>query len=52
MRVACGDSQIMEVTSNHLELSQPRIVPDEEMGEELSKRSPNFGSPVGKSAYL
>lgn len=41
----------MEVTSNHLEIGPPRIVDQEEVGEELSRRSANFGTPVGKSVY-
>lgn len=42
----------MEVTSNHLEIGPPRIVDQEEVGEELSKRTPSFGMPVGKSAWF
>ncbi|KAJ3480226.1 hypothetical protein NLI96_g8500 [Meripilus lineatus] len=48
LRVACEEG-IMEVTSNHLEIGPPRIVDQEEVGEELSKRTPSFGMPVGKN---
>ncbi|KAK7053279.1 RNA polymerase II subunit 3 [Paramarasmius palmivorus] len=41
----------MDVTSNHLEIEGNLDVGLDEPGEELSKRTPDFGHPVGKSAW-
>ncbi|OCH85800.1 hypothetical protein OBBRIDRAFT_784299 [Obba rivulosa] len=56
LNVACGeDATTMDITSNHLEVlstgAQSQYgwgAEDADGGEELSKRPPNFGHPVGK----
>ena len=53
LNVACNENRTMDITSNHLE-----VVPrgghgwreDVDDGEEIARRSENFGHPVGKSA--
>ncbi|KAI0268804.1 DNA-directed RNA polymerase [Gloeopeniophorella convolvens] len=39
LHVACNENRTMDVTSNHLDVN----------GEEIEKRTPNFGHPVGKN---
>ena len=52
LNVKCEDDTTMEVTSNHLEVV-PYVNDDDvdtiDTGDEIAKRSPNFGWPVGKS---
>ncbi|KIY73033.1 RBP11-like subunits of RNA polymerase [Cylindrobasidium torrendii FP15055 ss-10] len=47
--VQCHDSVTMDVTSNHLESAVAAPFNNNGMdGDEISKRAPDFGSPVGK----
>ena len=49
LRISCDDSQTLHVTSDHLEVVAQTTYQDEgEAGDELSKRSEEFGQPVGK----
>ena len=40
----------MDITTNHLDVVA-KFEDEEPAGEELSKRSKNFGEPVGKGAF-
>ena len=49
LRISCNDSQTLHVTSDHLEVVPQSSYEDEgDVGDELSKRSEEFGQPVGK----
>ncbi|KIY48076.1 RBP11-like subunits of RNA polymerase [Fistulina hepatica ATCC 64428] len=50
LNVSCNDSVTLDVTSNHLDVREQYDdeAQEGEAGEELSKRVPNFGVPVGK----
>lgn len=49
LRISCDDNQTLHVTSDHLEVVAQTAYEDEgEAGDELSKRSEEFGQPVGK----
>ena len=49
LRISCNDNQTLHVTSDHLEVVAQSSYDDEgDVGEELSKRSEEFGQPVGK----
>jgi len=49
LRISCNDSQTLHVTSDHLEVVPQTSYEDEgDVGDELSKRSEEFGQPVGK----
>ncbi|KAF9654013.1 DNA-directed RNA polymerase II polypeptide [Thelephora ganbajun] len=49
LRVSCNDNETLHVTSDHLEVVAQTSYDDEgEVGDELSKRSEEFGHPVGK----
>jgi DNA-directed RNA polymerase II subunit RPB3 len=54
LNVACNESRTMDITSNHLDVvvrggfGWREEVDD---GEEIARRSENFGHPVGKSAF-
>ncbi|KAI0063680.1 hypothetical protein BV25DRAFT_1801724 [Artomyces pyxidatus] len=51
LNVACSESRTMDITSDHLEVilhGGHGWKEDVEDGEEMSKRVPNFGHPVGK----
>ena len=54
LNVACNESRTMDVNSNHLDVvvrggfGWREEVDD---GEEIARRSENFGHPVGKSAF-
>jgi len=53
LRVSCDDSNTLHVTSDHLEVVAQTAYDDEgEAGDELSKRSEEFGQPVGKGAFV
>ncbi|KAF5370612.1 hypothetical protein D9758_001814 [Tetrapyrgos nigripes] len=47
--VTCSDPVTMDVTSNHLEILPIQDYDEHEGGEELTKRSQDFGLPVGKN---
>ncbi|KAI3618912.1 rna polymerase ii subunit 3 [Moniliophthora roreri] len=49
LNVSCPDAVTMDITSNHLEVQTDIDVGLDEPGEELSKRTPDFGHPVGKN---
>jgi hypothetical protein len=55
LNVAC-QSDTMDVTSHHLDvIKYPSLAfrgAVEDTGEEISKRSEDFGQPMGKSTYL
>lgn len=49
LRISCNDNETLHVTSDHLEVVASTTYDDEgEAGDELSKRSEEFGHPVGK----
>ena len=49
LRISCNDNQTLHVTSDHLEVVAQASYDDEgDAGDELSKRSEEFGQPVGK----
>ena len=49
LRISCNDGQTLHVTSDHLEVVAQSAYEDEgDVGDELSKRSEEFGQPVGK----
>ena len=49
LRILCDDNQTLHITSDHLEVVPQSSYGDEgEVGDELSKRSEEFGQPVGK----
>ena len=49
LRISCNDNQTLHVTSDHLEVVPQSSYEDEgDVGDELSKRSEEFGQPVGK----
>ena len=49
LRISCNDNETLHVTSDHLEVVAGTSNDDEgEAGDELSKRSEEFGHPVGK----
>ena len=49
LRISCNDNETLHVTSEHLEVVAGTAYEDEgEAGDELSKRSEEFGHPVGK----
>jgi DNA-directed RNA polymerase II subunit RPB3 len=53
LNVACNESRTMDITSNHLDVvARGGFGWREEVddGEEIARRSENFGHPVGKSA--
>ena len=54
LRISCNDNETLHVTSDHLEVVASMTYDDEgEAGDELSKRSEEFGHPVGKGTlYL
>jgi len=56
LEVSCNDNKTMEVTSNHLEVVEFTLGPNQQDaitdGEELTKRGENFGYPVGKNDPL
>jgi DNA-directed RNA polymerase II subunit RPB3 len=55
LNVACNESRTMDITSNHLDVvARGGYGWREEVddGEEIARRSENFGHPVGKSASL
>lgn len=53
LRISCDDSQTLHVTSDHLEVVAQTSYADEgEAGDELSKRSEEFGHPVGKGTLF
>lgn len=47
LHVSCSDNRTMDITTNHLDVVA-QFEDEEPAGEELSKRSKNFGEPVGK----
>ncbi|KAF9566757.1 RBP11-like subunits of RNA polymerase [Agrocybe pediades] len=54
LNISCHDDNTLDVTSDHLEVIPYPVTEDEHMpihddpGEEMSKRGPYFGHPVGK----
>ncbi|KZW04130.1 insert subdomain of RNA polymerase alpha subunit [Exidia glandulosa HHB12029] len=50
LNVSCSDNRTMDVTSHHLEVTRidPYTHDDGQPGDEISKRIPSFGFPVGK----
>ncbi|KAI0785641.1 DNA-directed RNA polymerase [Abortiporus biennis] len=49
LNVACNEAHTMDITSNHLEIANNLYDINEDSGDELSKRDPFFGHPVGKN---
>lgn len=54
LNVSCNDNRTMDVTSNHLELIPPSMYnyrnnEGADAGEEMQRRVPDFGLPVGKN---
>ncbi|KAF9268887.1 insert subdomain of RNA polymerase alpha subunit [Marasmius fiardii PR-910] len=49
LNVSCADAVTMDVTSNHLAIEPPMNIDFDDTGEELAKRSKDFGMPVGKN---
>lgn len=53
LRISCNDSETLHVTSDHLEVVAQTTYEDEgDVGDELSKRSEEFGQPVGKGTLF
>ena len=53
LRISCNDNETLHVTSDHLEVVASMTYDDEgEAGDELSKRSEEFGHPVGKGTLF
>ncbi|KAG7098558.1 hypothetical protein E1B28_000492 [Marasmius oreades] len=49
LNVSCADAVTMDVTSNHLTIEPPMNIDFDDTGEELAKRSKDFGTPVNKN---
>lgn len=52
LHATCSGDRTIDISSNHLEMSNPVLLEgaqEGEFGDELLKRGPEFGNPVGKS---
>ncbi|KAL0576655.1 hypothetical protein V5O48_005315 [Marasmius crinis-equi] len=49
LRVFCPDAVTLDITSNHLTIEPPMGIDFDDTGEELGKRTQDFGLPVGKN---
>ncbi|KAL0072386.1 RNA polymerase II subunit 3 [Marasmius tenuissimus] len=49
LNISCPEAVTLDVTSNHLTVEPPMGLDFDDTGEELGKRSTDFGHPVGKN---